>query len=307
MSQKITPGLSSANVKFIPDEWSAQWFRHFITAWLQNSDTRNAIAGPGIAIAGGVNTPATISSSSVVGSPFSVFGNPTNETGANTSISATSKGQVLNFNGLGILFSRLTLADNTGLGPSFTVGAGLVTGQVLQVSSGAANAAFSQMVFPVTAAYGDLITATSINTLGSLPIGTAAQVLLVEAAAPSWQPQSALSIAWSQLTGTPTTLAGYGVTSPLDIAEGGTAATTAVAALNNLLPAQAAGEWLTTNGTTPSWAPLPAPPVESTGWGTPVNAAVQNNFDGAAATLAQTSAALAELILNLKAFGLIGA
>lgn len=34
------------------------------------------------------------------------------------------------------------------------------------------------------------------------------------------------SIAWTSISGTPTTLAGYGITSPLDIAEGGTGLST---------------------------------------------------------------------------------
>jgi hypothetical protein len=291
VSQKIAPGLSSANVKFIPDEWSAQWFRHFITSWLQNSDTRNAIPGAGISITGGVNTPATISASLLVGPAFSIVGNPTNETGGDTNIAATARGQVLNYNGGTILFSTLELADNSGLGPSFSVGPGVTSGQVLQVGSDTADAAFSQIVFPTAVAPGDLIIGTAVaNVIGGLPIGTSAQVLLVDTGLPVWHNQADLFAAV-----------------PAAISQGGTNATTAPAALNNLLPVQVAGEWLTTDGTTPSWASLPAPPVESIGWGTPVNAAVQNNFDGAAATLAQTSAALAELIMNLKAFGLLGA
>jgi hypothetical protein len=47
------------------------------------------------------------------------------------------------------------------------------------------------------------------------------------------------------------------------------------------------------------------PPAQSTGWGTPTGASVSNNFNGAAATLAQTSAAVAELITLLKAQGLL--
>jgi hypothetical protein len=49
------------------------------------------------------------------------------------------------------------------------------------------------------------------------------------------------------------------------------------------------------------------PPAQSTGWGTPTGASVAANFAGASATLPQTSAAVAELITLLKAFGLLGA
>jgi hypothetical protein len=49
------------------------------------------------------------------------------------------------------------------------------------------------------------------------------------------------------------------------------------------------------------------PPAQSTGWGTPTGASISNNFNGAAATLPQATAAIAELILILKAFGLLAA
>lgn len=47
--------------------------------------------------------------------------------------------------------------------------------------------------------------------------------------------------------------------------------------------------------------------VQSSGWGTPTGAAVQNDYSGGAATLAETSAALAELITVLKTLGILGA
>lgn len=49
-----------------------------------------------------------------------------------------------------------------------------------------------------------------------------------------------------------------------------------------------------------------APPAQSTGWGTPTGASVQANYAGASATLPQTSAAVAQIITLLKAFGLLG-
>lgn len=44
----------------------------------------------------------------------------------------------------------------------------------------------------------------------------------------------------------------------------------------------------------------------NTGWGTPTGPAVVNNYSGTAATLVQTSNAVAEIITVLKAFGLLG-
>jgi hypothetical protein len=48
-------------------------------------------------------------------------------------------------------------------------------------------------------------------------------------------------------------------------------------------------------------------PAQVTGWGTPTGPAVVNNYSGTAATLVQTSNAVAEIITALKAFGLFGA
>lgn len=46
---------------------------------------------------------------------------------------------------------------------------------------------------------------------------------------------------------------------------------------------------------------------QSSGWGTPTGASVSSNFSGSGATLAQTSAAVAELIAVLKSLGILGA
>src|SRR5208337_4090568 len=75
-----------------------------------------------------------------------------------------------------------------------------------------------------------------------------------------------LTLAWSQITSTPTTIVGYGltdaanisftnVTGTLPIINGGTNATTANAALNNLLPSQTGNalKVLQTNGTSTAW------------------------------------------------------
>jgi hypothetical protein len=50
-----------------------------------------------------------------------------------------------------------------------------------------------------------------------------------------------------------------------------------------------------------------AAPAQSTGWGAPTGASVENNFAGASASLTTCSAAIAELITVLKAVGFLGA
>ena len=57
--------------------------------------------------------------------------------------------------------------------------------------------------------------------------------------------------------------------------------------------------------TTPLGVNGNAAPAQSTGWGTPTGAVV-NNYNGSAATLLQTSDALGQLLSVLKAMGILG-
>ncbi len=57
----VPAGISSNAVRNIPQEWSAQWFRRFITDHLKNADFRNAIQGSGITITGTEQQQGTIS------------------------------------------------------------------------------------------------------------------------------------------------------------------------------------------------------------------------------------------------------
>lgn len=61
-----------------------------------------------------------------------------------------------------------------------------------------------------------------------------------------------------------------------------------------------------TAGIPGNWLTYLAGTTQSTGWGTPTGAAVENNYAGASATLAQTSAAVAKIITTLKGTGLFG-
>src|SRR5208337_1107644 len=85
-----------------------------------------------------------------------------------------------------------------------------------------------------------------------------------------------LTLAWSQITSTPTTIVGYGltdaanisftnVTGTLPIVNGGTNATTANAALNNLLPSQTGNnsKVLSTNGTGTYWSTVGRPSLNT--------------------------------------------
>ena len=56
----------------------------------------------------------------------------------------------------------------------------------------------------------------------------------------------------------------------------------------------------------PTIVPLLNLATANTGWGSPTGAAVVNNYSGSAATLVQTSNAVAQLITDLKALGVLG-
>lgn len=72
MSLKLPPrsGLSLPYVASVPNEWDAEWFRRFITNYLQNADVRNATSGPGISVSGTVGQPGTISLSTAFSNLF---------------------------------------------------------------------------------------------------------------------------------------------------------------------------------------------------------------------------------------------
>lgn len=207
--QTVPPGISASSVKNIPKDWNAQWFRDFITQYLQHGDTRNATAGAGISITGTIGVPATIASSAISGPPYSVFGNASGTIGDNTGISATIPNTVLTFTGTSLAFGRLLLANGSGLGPAFTV-SGVQAGSVLQAGVDGGTASFSPVTFPLTVASGDILVGAQQDQVGSVAIGTPGQLLVATAGGPEWQTYTP-SVPWASITGTPVTLAGYGL------------------------------------------------------------------------------------------------
>lgn len=74
--QPVKPGLSAPIVTSIPTQWSASWFRSFITNYLQGGDVRNITAGDGIAVS--TSNPPSIGLAPMP--PDTVLGNATGET-----------------------------------------------------------------------------------------------------------------------------------------------------------------------------------------------------------------------------------
>ena len=183
--QTTNKGLSGVAVaNYIPAQWSAAWFKTFITQYLQNADIRNAVPGVGVSISGNIATPATISLTQLTSPGLSVIGNPTGSEASDISITATGNGQVLVSSDGELLFDTLELANNIGLGPSFTV-AGLTTGSILQ-ALGPTTAAFSEFIVPTSVAVGDLWYGSAINTISALAAGTDTYVLTMSAGVPTW-------------------------------------------------------------------------------------------------------------------------
>jgi hypothetical protein len=88
----IPKGINGNAIRSVASEWTAQWFRRFVTDHLQNADYRNAITGPGISITGTEQLPGTIalaSQASGVGTPTgaSIL---TNFPGASATLAQTS-------------------------------------------------------------------------------------------------------------------------------------------------------------------------------------------------------------------------
>jgi Chaperone of endosialidase len=61
---KVKNGLSAAVVTSIPEQWSAAWFRRFITSYLQNADVRNTVGATGSTFA---NPPTPAGNATSVG------------------------------------------------------------------------------------------------------------------------------------------------------------------------------------------------------------------------------------------------
>lgn len=95
---------------------------------------------------------------------------------------------------------------------------------------------------------------------------------------------AATTVAWDNVTGKPTTLSGYGIASPLPVNQGGTGATTAATACDNILPSgEVSGYILKTSGAgTYYWA-------AETGSGGTVGTTIATTQTEYTATAGQTS------------------
>lgn len=225
-------GITSSKVTNIPDKWSAQWFRTFISTFLQPADIRNTQAGTGIMITPGASGPATVGM-----------------------VSLTTE--------LGALLQE----------PYLIIGA---------PAAGSGITAYRQLAVQT-----GVLTETDAGAENTLTIGVAAN-----------------GIGNAQLRkGAATSVVGNATAAAANLAD-------IVAAADQQILAREGGALVFTGAPSLSGGiglNTQAAPAQVTGFGTPTGNTVIANFPGASATLAQTSAAVAEILTVLKAMGVIGA
>jgi hypothetical protein len=91
LKQPVRPGLSAPAIGAIPTQWSAAWFRGFITNYLGAADARNATQGGGVSVTpspAGPSVPPTISLEQIAAN--TVLANLGAQTAAPTGVALTS-------------------------------------------------------------------------------------------------------------------------------------------------------------------------------------------------------------------------
>ena len=159
-------------------------------------------------------------------------------------------------------FRAIVAADIPTLNQNTTGTASNVTGIVAIANGGTgqtiASSAFNALS-PVTST-GDLIVGNGVNSATRLAIGTNGYVLTSNGTTATWAASTggvtSFSAGSTGLTPNTATTGAVSLAGTLAIANGGTGQTTATAAFDALAPSQTSnsGKYLTTNGTTTSWA-----------------------------------------------------
>ncbi len=334
------PGLSSTTTLHIPKDWDPTWFRNFISNQLKGADVRNAVGANGIVVSGNISSPyATISlgGTGPVTIPFPVTITPpagtvgltingatgqqaevvngdvtinaaSSTVGLTINAAAGQYGELINggsFAGISFVSSGGTFAtndlylfQNTGVGQSFlgTRSATVLNFQTNSLTrlsiSGAGTVTVSAptsgtalVVNGLAGAYATTIQAP--NTAG------AAFGLYIQAGTNS-------SDVALQINNAANSVAYFKVTGDGGVAVGSGAGDEGAGTVNVNSAYYVAG------AKQPVFLNTAILPLD-TGWGTPTNNTVTNNFPGTGATLAQTGGAVASILLILKSLGVVGA
>jgi hypothetical protein len=233
------PGITSVAVRAIPKDWDAEWFRGFITNYLQPADVRNATFTDGVKI---------VANSATGGSPTISVGT-TGSSGPNlpgpltvTNASAEAGSSVLT------LVSSSTSAN---------VGVADID---VQRASGTQNVCQS----------GPNLTLSESSGNGLVLQSSGGQIEL-------WQLRN---IGGGTIDGFEV----LKVTEPVLPSTIGTLTFNVATGFNGK-----------------------AAPAQATGYGTPTNATLVNNFPGTSATLAQCGGMISELVSVLQNLGFLGA
>lgn len=290
---QVLQGLSGqALAQNIPEKWDPNWFRSFCINYLQWGDVRNAEAGTGIQVVsrGGVGSRATIQVSTSVqalyNEPYALAVAPSDAflteyrvlEPQNGVLTLTDGGATSNLT-IGVATNGIGDAQFRQSAPNTVVGN--PTGSTANVTD-LTQAQLTALINDFTSSFSGAVPASGGGTVNFLRAdGTFDEPAYPVSANPS------ASVGLSAVDGTATTF----MTSD------------SAPALSQAISPTWSGNHKFSN---PIGVNGNSGPAQSTGWGTPTGGSVSNNFAGASATLAQTSAAVAELIAVLKAIGFLG-
>lgn len=305
------PGLTSASTLSIPQTWSPSWFRNLIANQLTGADVRNAIGANGISVSGTIASPyATISP----GSPF-IIPKPSSNVTALT-VNAVDSNTVPGID--------LEAPSGATHGTYIKIGAGGTPVGLIGFGSAVDSGSINDLWVAVANNVGNLILAIGSNPTPAVTIAAATSSVTFS---PQSSSGSALTVngqsgATIGLTvgGTNNGCAVYQATTLTNglvmnstgadyggIANTGTQVWSLGFTASQTTIITPAFSWGETGGSPQLGFFGTAPTTRVTGYGTPTGGSHQGSFAAGSITLANLAAAVAQLIVDLKSYGLVAA
>lgn len=321
--------MTSASVLAIPKQWDGKWFRDLISNQLQGADVRNAVGVNGIVVSGTIASPyATIGFGAPVTLPGTVtITNPSSgltlnvggfvsfETAANLTSAGSLTSGIVFVSSVSPTRGRIYIGDKTGWHTFFSNFTGGVTTDLIEFADGVsgghpivtinaqpsteglkingATGGSCAHFFPAVGLFGLAITAPS----GSNQFG-----LLLDASV------GGVTRAGIQL------ISNVGTNTFMGTADAAGDLATGTANGDMVIRTDTNNLWLTSSGGVQVGASGQqvgffgtAAISRITGYGTPTGGSHQASFAAGSITLPNLAAAVAQLIVDLKAYGLIAA
>ena len=116
LTLKVKPGLAAQHIRTIPENWSAAWFRRFVTNYMENADPRNGVA-IGMTVTGPVQNPTTfnVATSTGLAEPYLLATTPGDNVLANYRTIA-GQGGVISISDGGPTHNLIIQVSNNGIG-----------------------------------------------------------------------------------------------------------------------------------------------------------------------------------------------